>query len=555
MPEADRLVFEGRELAKARRYAQARPLFESALAKEPWHRGALLALADLEYRRARYDEGLAHALRALRQDTYDPEANFVAGNLYRALSRTSDARDAFGWAARAMAYRSAANVQLAELALARSDAAEAERYARIALDYNRPNLSAWDVLAVVGRVTGNRALATSAASQVLDLDPLHHFVRAEAFLSAPTPAALDDLMAGIRNEYPDQTILELAIGYANRGHKADAIALLDGAAPRLRNPLLGAWRAFLAQDPAALGRHPDVAFVFPYRRETLPVLEWAGRQSRDWTWTYLRALNLWALDRPQEAEALLRPLGDAPDVAAFYVTRASLVELGGGDPETDLLHAERLAGTDRNIRIPLIRFYQQRGRWAEALAVSGRARERFPDDFNLDLLHARSLVSLDRALEAIAILDKVRVLPSEHARESHQLYVQAHTVAAFSAIEARRFDDAYAHLQAALEWPEHLGQGKPYDPEERLVRFLLGRVDERRGRLDEARRSFEAVVAATAAEGGAPTPLDRLAIPALRALGRAQEAVGRGGVASEPARRPTDLDGELIIRALSLPAR
>ncbi len=522
MSETERLVFEGRELARARRYDQARPLFESALERQPWHRGALVAMADLEYRRARYLEGLAHVTRALRLDTYDPETNFVAGNLYRALGRMADARDAFGWAARSLGYRSAANVQLGELALARSDPAEAERYAHIALDYNRLNLSALDLLAIVGRVTGNRALASTATAQLLGLDPLHHLARSEALLSAPTPAALDGLMAGARSEYPDQTLLELAIGYANRGLKSDAATLLDAASPRLRNPLLGAWRAYLAKDPAALTRHADVAFVFPYRRETLPVLEWAARQSGDWTWTYLQALNLWALDRPAEAGTLLGSLGTAPDFAAFYVTRASLTERAGGDPEADLVRAERLAGGDRNIRIPLILYYQQRGRWTDALAVSARGRDRFPGDFNLDLLHVASLLNVDRATEAIAILDRTRVLPSEHARESHQLYVQAHALSALAAMGAGRLDEADAHLIAALEWPEHLGQGKPYDPEERLIRFLMGRVDERRGRPAGARRAFEAVAAATA-PAGAVTLLDLLAIPALRALGRAGE--------------------------------
>ena len=555
LAEADRLMVEGRELAKGRRYDAARPLFESVLATAPWHRGALVALADLEFRRARYAEGLAHAKRALQLDTYDAEANFVAGNLYRALGRSEDARDAFGWAARSMAYRSAANVQLAELALARGDLAEAERYAQVALDYNRLNLSAWDLLAIVGRETRNRTLASRATSQVLALDPLHHFVRAEAYLAARTPAAMQALMTGLRAEYPDQVILEIAIGYAGRGRRPEAIALLEGAAARLRNPLLGAWRAWLANDPAGLARPADVTFVFPFRRETLPVVEWAARETGHWTWNYLRALNLWALDRPNEAEDLLRSLGNAPDSAVFYATRASLVERSGGDPEPDLLRAEQLSGADRTIRIPLVRYYQQRERWADALAASARARARFPSDFDLDLLHVRSLVNLDRAAEAIAILDRTRVLPSEHSRESHQLYVQAHVVAAFTAIDAARFDEAYAHLQAALAWPEHLGQGKPYDPEERLVRFLMGRVDQRRGRLAEARDAFEAVVAATPPRGGAVTSLDRLALPALRALGREEDARARGDLAPDVARRPGDLDGDLIRRALSLPAR
>jgi tetratricopeptide (TPR) repeat protein len=575
--EADRLVFEGRELSRARRYDAARPLFESALAKAPWHRDALVAMADLEYRRARYRDGLVHALRALRLDTYDPGANFAAGNLFRALGRAADARDAFGWAARSMAFRSAANVQLAELALARSDFAEAERYARIALDYNRLNLTAWDLLAIVGRASGDQPLATTAAKQLSELDPLHHLIRAEAYLSARTPAAATELLNGLRSEYPDQTILELAAGYANRGRKPDAVALLDAAAGRLRNPLLRAWRAYLAGDPSALGPPADVAFVFPYRRETLAVLEWTARESRHWTWTYLLALNLWALDRAGEAEQRLRPLGTTPDSSAFYVTRATLIEVGGGDPESDLVRADRLAGNERSLRIPLIVHYQAHGRWTDALAASARAREQFPGDFTLDLLHARSLVHLERPDEALRILDRTRVLPSEHARESHQLFVHAHIMAALTAIDGGRLDAARTHLDRALEWPEHLGQGKPYDPEERLIRFLIGRVEARRGRTDEARRSFEAVATATAARDAPVSRLDLLAVPALRALGRAgearailsraqsqatrrevrelAEALERDEILAGPAPRESDLDGALLIRALSLPAR
>ncbi len=283
------------------------------LTKQPWHRDALLALGDLEYRRARYGEGLAHVTKALQLNTYDAEANFIAGNLYRALGKTADARDAFGWAARSMTYRTAANVQLAELALARSDWGEAERYARIALDYNRLNLSAWDILAIVGRKTTNRSLVETTTAQALELDPLHHFVRAEAYLASPTAATLAAFTSGLRSEYPEQVILELAIGYANRGLTADAVALLEATRAKYSNPLLRAWLAYLKKDASLLAPPPDVAFVFPYRRETLPVLTWAASQSPHWTWAYLRALNLWALDRADgRANACFAPLATRP---------------------------------------------------------------------------------------------------------------------------------------------------------------------------------------------------------------------------------------------------
>ncbi len=538
IPDADRLVCEAKELIQGRRYEQARPMLDEALVKSPWHRGALLAMGDLEYRRARFDAGLAHVVRALRLDAYDAEANFVAGNLYRAIGKTADARDAFGWAARALAYRSAANVQLAELALVRGDMSEADRYARIAIDYNRLNLSAWQILALVGRKTGNAAQASTASAQLIEFDPLHHFVRAEAFLSMPGAATSAAFLNGLRSEFPDQSVLELAIGYANRGQAADAITLLEVATAHMKNPLLRAWLTYLKKDAAALGS-ADVSLVFPYRLETLPVLGWAAQQNNHWSWIYLRALNLWAFDRLPEAAQLLTPLGNTPDVAAFYVSRAHLVEKAGGDPEPDLKRAETLAGTDRTVRIPLIQHYQKQARWAEALAVSARARQQFPEDFNLDLLHVRALLHLERPMEALAVLSVTRVLPSEHSRETHQMYVQAHVLAALVNYNAGRWAQAVTHLTAGLEWPERLGQGKPYDPEERLIRFLLGRVAQRQGRPAQAQAHFEAVIAATGAGGG--IPIDGLAVAARQSLGQMPVS--------------GELDAILLARALALPAR
>jgi len=547
--ETDRQVFDAKELMQGRRLDQARPLLETALSKSPWHRGALLTMGDLEFRRARYNEGLSHVTRALSLDAYDAEANFIAGNLYRALGRMADARAAFGWAARSMAFRSAANVQLAELALMRADVGEADRYARQAIDYNRFNLSAWEIRALVGRKLGHAALVSSGTLELLALDPLSHFPRAEAYLSRPDAGMRDRFLVGLRSEYPDQTILELAIGYVNRGQGADAIRLLDAASPSLHNPLLLAWSAYLKKDSSALPAAADVSLVFPYRLETLPVLAWAAAERPHWTWAYLLGLNLWSLDRQPEALRTLASLGDVPDVPAFYASRGYLREQAGGDPEADLKRAEALAGGNRLVRLPLIQYYQARQRWADALAASARARQRFPDDFNLAIMHVRSLVHLGRAQEAVAILDDVHVLPSEGARESHQLYVQAHVLAAFDAYDAARWDEAAAHLAAALEWPERLGQGKPYDPEERLIRFLMGRVDARQNRPADARRNMDAVIVATGA--GTGNRLDLLATASRQAIGQASGAVD----IPDSLRQSGDLDDILLVRALSLPSR
>ncbi|MHC5033404.1 MAG: tetratricopeptide repeat protein, partial [Planctomycetota bacterium] len=226
IPEADRLAFEGRELLKARRHGEARRTLEAATAKEPRHRRALLGLADLAYRRGAFAEGLEYANRVLQLDAYDAGANFLAGTLYRALGRTADARDAFGWAARSVGYRSAAYTQLAELMLRSGELADAERYARLAIDFDRHGVPAWQVLAIVGRRRGEagRALAQEALRELLSVDPLHHFALAEGYLAEPGSAAGQALTAAMRGEYPGQTLLELSIGYANRGLTDDARA-------------------------------------------------------------------------------------------------------------------------------------------------------------------------------------------------------------------------------------------------------------------------------------------------------------------------------------------
>ncbi len=532
IPEADRLVFQARELAKGRRYAEARALYEEAAALEPWHREVLLGLGALALRSARYEDGLESARRALQLDTYDAGANFLAGNLYRALGRSADAHDAFGWAARSVAFRAAAYIQLAEIALGEAKWGDAERYAELALDFDRHSVPAWQLLATIGRRTGDAAGAGRAHAALLGIDPIHHFVLAERYLADSTADNRRALTGAMRSEFPEQTLLELAVGYAGRGLTNDALAVLDLADEVGGGSLSLAWKAYLRGDASGLAAAEppaDPAFVFPFRTETLRVLRWAAEQDAHWTWRYLLGLNLWALDRDEEAAATLAALGDEPDYGAAYAARAYLLQHARGrDPGDDLTRAVELDPHDRLLRVALIRHAQETGSWDEAVQLSATARGDFPEDFNLALLHVRGLLSQDRPAEAIEVLAATHVLPSENARESHRLYELAHTAAALDELDDGNHRAARDYLEAGLLWPESLGQGRPYDPDERLVRYLLGVAARREGDLRAAREAFEAVVAGTRAldtpPDGAGDPSgsvgDLLGIAASHALGR-----------------------------------
>ena len=581
MPAVDRMVLQARELLKGREHAEAGALFRTALEEEPWNREALLGLGELAYRAGLYGEGWRHVDRVLQLDAYDAEANFLAGTLYRALGRAADAHEAFGWAARSMAYRSAAYAQLAGLTFRQSNDTEAERYARLAIDYDRYSVPAWRVLAVIGRLTRDEPLAREAESELLAFDPLHHFVRAEAFLQERTEAAAEALRGSLGGEYPHQTLLELAIGYEALGLREDASALLDaatvgvaGSGGRVR-PVLLAWRGWLARDPAVLSTaEGDPAFDFPFRTETLQVLLWASENSDAWMWRYLVALNLWAVDRGDEAAFLMASLGPEPDYGPFYAARAHLLDqVRGVDGTADFRRAVVVDSESWPLRIELIRHLEEEGRWDEALAALASAREHFPDDFNLDLFLVRALLNVGRAAEATQILATVHVLPSENARESHRLYSQAHIMVAVDALDAGDPSEAKRHLTAALKWPESLGQGRPYEPEERLVRTFLARAEALLGNRDAERAAYGAVVDASSDRAGwgpfaevglaarSPSRLDLLAIPALRALGRGDElrnvqwaSFDLGRVAARLARDRAelfdDVEGGLILRAL-----
>ncbi len=578
-PKVDRWVFEARELVKGRYYGEARKLFGAALTVEPWNKEALLGLADLEYRRARHRDGMTYVNAALQLDAYDAKTNFIAGNLHHALGDGVNATEAYGWAARAIAFRSISYVRLAEIKLAASELDEAARYAQLAMDYDRYNVPARQVLAIIARMRGDTNLADTIAEELMDVDPLQHFVMAETYLANPTANSAQTFTETLQGEFADQIILELAIDYLRRGATEDAKRLIQLGENTRPNPILRAWQGWIDNDPSALDTRTELSFMFPYRVETVPILEWAVEQNDHWSWRYLLALNLWARDRENEAAVQLSSVGNDANFAPLYVARASLLaRVRQQNPEDDLRRAAELSPDDRMMQIHLIRFLQDRGRWEEALTVSAANRSRFPNDFNLDLLHVRSLNNLGRGGAAVDILDVIHVLPSESARESHRLYEQAHTLVALDAMERGSWETARAHLSTALEWPERLGQGRPYEPEERLVRYLLAQTEHALGNENRSRIEFESVIKTgqrtneengwhaltvsalafldrldgdTASDHGYDTMTQTVAAALYHAV-KNGNSIGAGArqIASDHPEWFTDLDGQLLLRAL-----
>ena len=114
----------------------------------------------------------------------------------------------------------------------------AQIYATKAISYNDANISALQVLALSARKIGARKQADRHLSRLLEIDPLHHFANLEKWFLRSSRNNWNSFEGLIINEFPQQTFLELAITYYNRGMKDEAIELLQEARLTKESPLL-----------------------------------------------------------------------------------------------------------------------------------------------------------------------------------------------------------------------------------------------------------------------------------------------------------------------------
>lgn len=115
--------------------------------------------------------------------------------------------------------------------------------ARKSLDYNKYNLTAYTYLIAANRKLYIPNESQKAIDELLLIDPLNHYARFEKYLSDTQDArAIKAFQAGIQNEFPQETYLEVAVQYANTGMDDEAIKVLE-LAPAY--PTVYYWLAYL----------------------------------------------------------------------------------------------------------------------------------------------------------------------------------------------------------------------------------------------------------------------------------------------------------------------
>lgn len=521
---ASYLYHEGMQQKENRNYKRGKEYFRKCLEKDPQYIDAMTTLIELYYRANLFDSALYFSNQALQLDAYHPGANYFAGITYRTLGNHVDAMERLGWAARSTEYRAAAYAQMAGIQLGLRELSLAEHYANQALIYDRFNFIADEILVIIYRLQNRVNLADSMIKTIIARDPLNHFADYERYLLDSTSENDSLFRSHITNEFPYQVFLELAISYFNLGLKQEAYRVLKTAPG---NPLISIWKAYLTNDPSMLEEvtKESPAFVFPFRTETAFALTWAVKNNRNWKLKYYLGINYWAIQRDKDALELFLSCGQEPDYDIFYLSRAYLESHHDEKLELqDLQTAQKLDPTEWRNYSRLIDYYETRQDYAPALAVSTEATRKFMDNSTLALQNATALLNNGDYAACIKKLEELQIIPFEGSSEGKVIFELAYLNQAFVHVKKGKYKEALGELKKSKEWPENLGVGMPYEPDNRIQDFLESFCQKKLKNVPQAKQAQQRIVDYTKEHYPNPSFNNLLALSVLEDSGEKEKA-------------------------------
>lgn len=459
----DGILTEGIELEKQRFYQEAREKYRQVLNMDSYNTKALARMAALCYRSMEYNKANNYALKALANDTYQPEANYIFGLVSKKMGKKYDALDAFSMAARSLSYKSVANVQIAAIYFAGGEMQKSLKYAEQALNYGRYNLNALKLKALIYDETGEQQKRLVILDEILETDPLNAFARFEKN---------DDFDKVLNYEMPNEICLELAISYYNLGLNSKAVNVLNKTTP---TPVINYWLAYILKDSSlvekAISGSPE--YVFPFRSETADALKWALEQNDNWKTNYYLGLTYWSKGQFDKAQTYFENCGSEPGYFAFYLTRFEVLkDKPGYNGEFDLIKAYELSPDEWRCFKALSEYYEVNQKYDKALDWAQKGHTKFPENYILAYQLAKNLLISGEYKEALDILTNTTILPNEGASYGRTTYRQACILDALNSFQKNKNKNALARIKMAREWPENLGVGKPYVTDERIEDYL-----------------------------------------------------------------------------------
>ncbi len=499
---AERLFRLADDAYAMRLYKEALDLYKKCLSKEPTHSRALTRLADIHYRNGQFEEGIFYAGKVLEADTYDGGANFIYGVIQKELGQLTKAEEALSVAVRIMEFRSAAYVELAGIQIQKQDFRKAIEYAQKALDYNRNNLMADELLGTAYRKINNIEKAGNTFDGLLNRDPLNHYARFEKYLLNPSSENLLEFKSLITNELPHETYLELALQYAKQRLTDEAIQVLEQSPSY---PTVYYWLSYLNKDSSPLKSSEYLkkavelspAFVFPFRLETIPVLEWAKDINNSWKTKYYLGLIYWSKLQTEKAKKLFEQCENTPDYAPFYLARGILFQDDNSKnnfADSSFRYAVELDPSQWRAWHYLAKHLESNNAFSEQWKHAEKAYNLFPDNPVTGLDYATALLNVHQYKKGLEVLENVYVLPQEGAREGHDIFEMVNLALAVQNAEQNKYKNAIKYINNSKTWPENLGAGEPHNPDTRLQDYISAYCTMRMGNQEQADHYYNQIV-------------------------------------------------------------
>ena len=457
-----------------RDFDKAKEKLKKIIEEDPYHTDAISYLGEIHYRNGEYKKAIDIIYSGLSIDTYNPSLNYIAGIIYKEIGDYINSKESLGWASRSIKYRSNALSKIAEISLIEKDYEAAISYSNKSLEYNSNNISSLEVLAISNRLLSNKEDHQKILTKIESIDPIHHILSFEKFLIDPNEINKTKFINSHRSELRNETFLELSIRYFNLDQTKEAQMILMKGPRHLTNDL---WISYISNNKDKLDdlvKSNSINFIFPFRRETIKVLEWAKNNISNWKVDYLLALNLWSKGRHDESRKLFKELSDIPENENFYLSRASLMEGSNvASYNNDIKKAYMINKKNWRAVLEYGRSLQNSNEFSEARKVLRTEFERNKSNYMIGMEYIKVLLNVNQYEKAINVLENLKILPYEYAGEGRELYEKAYFNSAIKKIDDGKIDDAIKLIIKSKLWPEELGVGKPYKPDERIQNFLL----------------------------------------------------------------------------------
>ena len=161
--------------------------------------------------------------------------------------------------------------------------------------------------------------------------------------------------------------------------------------------------------------------------------------------------------------------------------------------EACLDRARELGPDDWRAALGQVRFNLNHQKAEEARVVSKAFLDRYPENGEMGMSYARSLIQLKEFQDAVAFLETFNVLPYEGATAGRLLYHEACIRAAMDAMAAEKYSEAIKYGEKAKLWPANLGVGAPYNPDTRLDNFMIAVAEQKNNGKTKTTSAFLAV--------------------------------------------------------------